>query len=197
MRVAVRFAAVVLSLAVCHPSVAADFQPVPVTGGIAELSPENTLIQFVGTHTGDKPDPRTGTFAKFSGQLSVDPASKSVKAISADIDTASLVTPIPKLTDHLKSPDFFEVREYPKAKFESTKIEADKAGVIEVTGNLSLHGKTKSITFPAKVSFAANGVTLQSEFSINRSEFGMTYGAGKVDDKVTLTVVVGQAAQPK
>lgn len=176
---------------------AADLQPVSVTGGVATLSPANTKIEFVGTHSGDKPDPRTGGFAKFSGKLHVDSSAGSISAISADIDTTSLYTPIPKLTDHLKTADFFEVREYPTAKFQSTAIKAGKAGSVEVTGKLTLHGVTKQIRFPAKVQVGEQGVSLVSQFSINRSEFGMTYGAGKVDDKVSLNVVVGQPTATK
>ncbi len=193
MRIAARslgFCSVVLAL--CSAVVAADLEPVPVAGGVATLSPANTKIEFVGTHSGDKPDPRTGGFGKFTGAVTVNPASKTVTAITADIDTASLQTPLPKLTDHLKTADFFEVREYPAARFQSTAIKADKAGAVEVTGKLTLHGVTKEISFPAKTQVTDKGVTLVSQFSINRSEFGMTYGQGKIDDKVSLTVVVGQ-----
>lgn len=193
MRIAVRcFSLCSIVLAICGAASAADLAPVPVTGGAAKLSPANTKIEFVGTHTGDKPDPRTGGFGKFTGAVVVDSATKSVTAITADIDTTSLQTPLPKLTDHLKTADFFEVREYPTARFQSTAIKADKAGAIEVNGKLTLHGVTKEISFPAKTQVTDKGVTLVSQFSINRSDFGMTYGAGKVDDKVSLTVVVGQ-----
>jgi polyisoprenoid-binding protein YceI len=170
-------------------------EPVPIAQGVATISPANSKITFVGTHSGDKPDPRTGGFAKFTGTVAVDPATKAVIKITADIDTTSLFTPIPKLTDHLKSADFFEVREYPTAKFESTKIVSGNSGTAVVTGKLTLHGKTQEISFPVTTMVTAEGLTLKSEFTINRSEFGMTYGAGKVEDKVSLTVVVGEKTQ--
>ncbi|QDU31158.1 hypothetical protein ETAA8_63110 [Anatilimnocola aggregata] len=183
-------AALGLMLGLASVTIAAE--AVPLNKGVATISAANSKITFVGTHSGDKPDPRVGGFAKFTGQVKVDPTTKSLTGITAEIDTSSLFTPIPKLTDHLKNPDFFEVREYPTAKFESTKVTPGKAGTATVTGKLTLHGVTKEISFPATTAVTAEGVTLTSEFAIQRSEFGMTYGAGKVDDKVSLTVVVGE-----
>lgn len=181
-----------MAMVACLASVSLAAEAVPLTKGVATISPANSKIAFVGTHSGDKPDPRVGGFAKFSGKVTVDPATKALTGVTADIDTASLFTSIPKLTDHLKNPDFFEVREYPRAKFESTKVTPGKDGAATVTGKLTLHGVTKEISFPATTSVTAEGLTLKSEFAIQRSEFGMTYGAGKVDDKVSLTVVVGE-----
>src|SRR5262245_39237234 len=103
-------------------SAAAFGEAVPLEKGAATISAGNSKITFVGTHSGDKPDPRTGGFAKFTGKVTVDPATKALTGVTADIDTTSLFTAIPKLTDHLKTADFFEVREYPTAKFESTKV---------------------------------------------------------------------------
>ena len=170
-------------------------EAVPVAKGVAMISAANSKITFVGTHSGDKPDPRTGGFAKFTGKVTVDQTTKTLTGITADIDTTSLFTAIPKLTDHLKAADFFEVREYPTAKFESTKVVPGKDGAATVTGKLTLHGKTQEISFPATVAITPEGVTLKSDFAINRSEFGMTYGVGKVDDKVSLSVVVGEKTQ--
>jgi polyisoprenoid-binding protein YceI len=59
-----------------------------------------------------------------------------------------------------------------------------------ITGDLTLCGKTKSITFPAKMTLKEDALTLESSFKINRMDFGMTYGKGKIDDEVTLTVRV-------
>jgi polyisoprenoid-binding protein YceI len=176
---------------------AAAEKPVPLAKGVAALSPDNTKIQFVGTHVGAKPDPRTGGFAKFSGKAQLDEAGKSLKSVSVNVDTASLFTEIPKLTDHLKTADFFEVREYPTAKFESTKITPGKDGQATITGNLTLHGVTKEISFPATVKVGAEGLVVKSEFSIDRTDFGMKFSPDRVEKKVSLTVVVGEKTQPK
>jgi polyisoprenoid-binding protein YceI len=172
-------------------------EPVPLEKGVATLSPVNSKITFVGTHSGAKPDPRTGGFGKFTGTVTVDPAKKTITGVTADIETASLFTEFPKLTAHLQTADFLEVREYPKATFASTKVTPGKEGTATVTGKLTLHGQTKEISFPVTYTVAAEGLTLKSEFTINRGEFGMSYGAGKVEDKVALSVVVGEKTEAK
>jgi len=180
-----------LALIIGHVAAVLAAAPAQIKAGVAALSPENTRIQFVCAHMKPKqPDPRTGHFAKFTGQAQIDAATKSLKSISVEIDTASLTTEIDKLTNHLKSPDFFEVRQYPTAKFESTKI-TPAQGKSEITGKLTLHGVTKEISFPATVAITPSGLSLHSEFSINRSQFGMTFGPNQVEDKVALTVTIG------
>ncbi len=178
-------------------SAAVELEPVPIDAGVAALTPDNMKIAFVGTHSGDKPDPRTGGFGKFMGKAEVDSAAKTLKAVSAEIETDSLWTQIEKLTNHLKSADFFDVREHPQAAFKSTRIEASDAaaGSVRITGNLTLHGVTKEISFPATVSISDAGLTLTSKFTIDRSEFGMDFGAGKVENQVSLTVVIGEKTE--
>lgn len=154
------------------------------------LSSENTTIQFVGTHVGDKPDPRKGQFSEFSGTMVADPAAGSVTSISVEIQTASLSTEIEKLTNHLKSPDFFDVRQFPTATFESTSITPGEGDTVTVTGNLTLHGETREIEFPATVTVNDDGVTLESSFTIDRTQFGMDYGLEQVEKEVAMTVTV-------
>lgn len=154
-----------------------------------KLTPENTLIQFVGTHKGDKPDPRTGKFGKFNG--AVQATDGKLTKITVVIDTASLETEIEKLTNHLKSPDFFDVRQNPEAKFVSKSIESAEDGTVKVTGDLTLLKKTKSISFPAKVNVGKD-ITLDAKFVINRVDFGMNYGTDNVHEEVTMTIKVGK-----
>ncbi len=171
-------------------------KPVAIKDGVAELSPENSRIQFVGTHVGEKPDPRVGGFEKFSGRLSADAG--AVTAVSFEIDTDSLWTEIgAKLTTHLKSPDFFDTKEFPEIKFHSNQVESTTGGKVSVTGDLTLHGVTKSVLVPAMVTFTDDGVTLVAEFTIDRTEFGISYEPGKVDKTVSLTVVIGEKTQSK
>lgn len=152
------------------------------------LTPENTLIQFVGVHADpDKPDPRTGKFNEFTGTITT--VDDEVKSINVEIDTASLSTEIEKLTNHLKSADFFNVNEHPKATFTSTQIEPAGDGKLNVTGDLTLLGNTQSITFPATVS-TGDDFSLQAEFQIDRTRFGMDYGTEGVLKEVDMTIKV-------
>ena len=164
----------------------------PIKGGVVTLTPANTKIVFVGTHAAPKkPDPRTGNFEKFSGQAEVDAEKKALKSVSVEIETGSLKTEFDKLTNHLNSPDFFDTREHPKAKFESTKITPGKDGEHTVVGKLTLLKTTKEISFPAKVTFSDGGLTLHSTFKIDRLDFGVGVNQGGVERPVSMTVTVG------
>ena len=150
------------------------------------LTEKNTTITFVGTKPGGKHD---GGFKAVSGNASVQNNDLTTLKITLDIDTTSLYSDNAKLTNHLKSPDFFGVKANPKAKFVSTRVEK-AGGDYTITGDLTMLGKTKAISFPAKLAVANSGLTLSSTFTIDRTQWGMTYGAGKVDNAVKLTVVV-------
>lgn len=149
------------------------------------LTGENTKVTFVGTKADGKHE---GGFKKASGTATLsNPADPTTLKISLTFDMASLYSDNAMLTGHLKSADFFEVKRYPKATFQSTKVaDAGPAG-FTVTGKLSMHGKTKEVSFPAKIS-TTGGLSLTSKFTIDRTAWGMVYGKGKVDDKVTINV---------
>ena len=158
------------------------------SGDVVTLTPENTKIQFVGIHTGDKPDPRTGSFASVDGTAEL--GGGSLISLEVNIDTTSLTTDIERLTDHLKSPDFFDVRQHPTARFVSTNIEDRGDGTVQVTGDLTMLGTTQSISFPATVN-VSDGLNLNAEFAIDRTQFGMDYSVDKVAAEVAMTVTVG------
>ncbi|WCC45214.1 YceI family protein [Tenacibaculum finnmarkense] len=86
-----------------------------------------------------------------------------------------------KLENHLKGADFFDVEKFPTAKFEVSSSEL-KGGKLQVTGNLTLRGTTKSITIPATVTQNKGMATFKSAvFSIDRTDFGVTYKSKKID----------------
>ncbi|MCO8122009.1 YceI family protein [Stieleria sp. TO1_6] len=174
-----------------------QLKPVPLNSGVATLAPANSRIDFVGTHEGDKPDPRKGGFEKFSGKASVGDDG-ALESVAFEIETGSLWTEIDKLTAHLKSPDFFGVRENPKASFRSTAVAAGKAdGEVVITGEFTLLGNTQQIKVPATVQTTPEGLTLVSDFKIDRTKFGMNYGQGKVTNEVQLIVTIGKATKSK
>lgn len=185
--------AVIVGIAFATGQISYGADAVPVQKGTASITPQNTKLQFVCAHVGPRPDPRKGGFAKFMGKAEVDIASKTLKSLDVDIDTASLFTEVgDMLTNHLKSPDFFEVRRFPTAHFESTKIAVNSSGTTQITGKLTLHGVTREITFPATVEIDGSGLKLKTEFTLDRLEYGINYDPSKVENKVSLTVVVGE-----
>ncbi|AZA86382.1 YceI family protein [Chryseobacterium shandongense] len=83
-----------------------------------------------------------------------------------------------KLNGHLKNGDFFEVEKYPTAIFKITGIKKNNDKVYNslVTGNLTVKGKTNTISFPAKITYANGTVSLASKkFSIDRQKFDVAY----------------------
>ncbi|WP_347173651.1 YceI family protein [Polaribacter uvawellassae] len=89
-----------------------------------------------------------------------------------------------KLEGHLKSADFFDVAEYPTAKFVITKVEENE-GKLSVTGNLNIKDVTKSITIPATLSEVDGVHVFKSEdFNINRADFNVKYGSKSFFDNL-------------
>ncbi|MCY7374847.1 MAG: YceI family protein [Pyrinomonadaceae bacterium] len=158
-------------------------------GTALPLTPENSKVEFVGSKVTGKHD---GGFKMFTGTIDLVNAKPEESKVSFDIDANSIYSDDEKLTGHLKSADFFDVEKYPKATFVSTKIVPDAAkgaGNYTVTGDFDLHGQKKSIVFPAKITVDDAQVAVESEFSINRKDFGIIY-AGKTDDLIRDDVVI-------
>ena len=156
------------------------------------ITPDNATIGFVGSKvTGS----HNGGFKLFKGTFEVVPTKLESSKITAEIDTNSIFTDTDRLTNHLKSPEFFDVAKFPTSTFVSTGIEAGvkdpkaKDATHTVTGNLTLHGVTKSISFPAKIVVSGDKATLDSEFFINRKDFGIMY-PGKANDLIRDEVVI-------
>jgi polyisoprenoid-binding protein YceI len=157
---------------------------VPALAEDVKLNGENTKITWVGTKPGGK---HNGGFKTLTGTATV--SGGELTKVEVEIDTESLYADDPKLTAHLKSPDFFGVKNNPKARFSTTKIEkGDKE--VTITGDLTLNGKTKSVSFPATVSHAGGALKIDAALTIDKRDFGMTYGGGKIDDQVAIKVAV-------
>lgn len=162
----------------------------PQTAGQGQkysFNSQNSKIEFVASKvTGS----HNGTFKEFSGVI--DYAGQPEKAqVNVTIDMNSVSTDADGLTQHLKTPDFFDVAKFPQATFKSTEIKpgGDKGASHTVTGNFQLHGVTKSISFPATISATADSVSVESTFSINRKDFGINY-AGATDNAIRDGVVM-------
>jgi polyisoprenoid-binding protein YceI len=93
------------------------------------------------------------------------------------------------LTSHLKAPDFFDVEKFPQSTFDVTSLEKAEEGSWNISGNFTLHGVTKNITFPATVSQNGDTVKINADFDINRKDFGIVF-PGKPDDLIRDEVVI-------
>jgi polyisoprenoid-binding protein YceI len=116
------------------------------------------------------------------------------------IDMNSLAcTDAPKLTGHLKNEDFFNVPSYPTTKFVISKVDNSKGNPI-ITGNLTIKNKTKSISFPAKVTTTADGLSAEAKgVKVNLLDFDIQYrsasffsdlGNKAIEDEFTLDIQI-------
>ena len=147
----------------------------------------DSTIHFLGSKAigGEQP----GGFKSFVGQLNVADGKLVAKGSKIVIDMDSTWTKAgDRLTNHLKNEDFFDVPKFPTSSFSATNIEADGAAQ-KVTGNLTLHGVTQSISFPATVQVSDEKVSLQAEFAINRFDFGIEF-PGQADNLIRKEVVL-------
>ncbi|TWA85744.1 polyisoprenoid-binding protein YceI [Azospirillum brasilense] len=180
-------AAAALSALVALPLTA---QAAPVA---YKLDPAHTAVVFIVDHLGFAK--AMGRFNTFAGELSFDKDAADKSSLSVTIDTTSVDTNHAKRDEHLKSPDFFNAKEFPKMTFKSTKIETtgDKTGKLH--GDLTLLGVTKPVVLD--VTFNKDGVSPASKqetvgFSargtIKRSDFGMKYGVPNIGDDIQVII---------
>lgn len=168
-----------------------------VESAIFAFSGDNSTIGFEGSKvTGT----HVGGFTAFEGTAKVAGGDVLTTQISLAIDMNSTQSDDPDLTTKLKSAEFFDVEKFPTATFTSTSIAASPSGgTYDVTGNLTLHGVTKGITFPAEITVDEDTLTAGAEFSINRNDWGISY-PGAADDLIRANVLLyfevnGTAAQ--
>ena len=151
-----------------------------------EISSDST-IRFVGSKVTGSHD---GGFKSFNGSIAVADGSLLAAGSAVEIDMASTWTDTDRLTGHLKSGDFFGVEENPTSTFVFTSVKpsGEEFG-ITISGDLTLHGVTRNISFPAQVKISDEKLMLKSEFYIKRFDFEITY-PGKTDDLIREEVVI-------
>jgi polyisoprenoid-binding protein YceI len=133
-----------------------------------------------------------GRFNDVSGAFTIDPdpakCSFTLTLKADSIDTANK-----KRDEHLKSPDFFNVKQYPTISFTSKAVKKVKDGY-QVTGDLTMHGETKSVTFDllggrqAEFPKGTKRTGYSADFVLKRSAYGMKNLVGPVGDDVHLSV---------
>ena len=165
---------------------ALDAGAAPTSGGQPfKFGPDSGSIEFVGSKvTGS----HNGGFRNFAGEFHVANGRVTDSGNRIVIDASSLWADDNRLTGHLKTADFFNVGQFPTATFVTTSVKQSN-GDATITGDLTLHGVTKSISFPAKIGVTGNAVDVTAEFAINRFDFEIIY-PGKANDLIRKEVVL-------
>jgi polyisoprenoid-binding protein YceI len=165
----------------------------PGVGFAVPLTAENTRVTFIGTAG---PNSHEGEFDRLQGEWTLPTGDPNASRLWIRIETGSLRTKIGLLTKHLMANDFIDVEHFPTATFVSSRVEpADGLGgaTHRVTGEFTIHGENRAITFPARVVVTANMATLDGTFTISQTAFGMAAAAEKTKDEVPVTVSIRTA----
>lgn len=145
--------------------------------GSYAVDPVHSSVHFMIKHAGITNF--YGRFNDLAGTFTFDPENPGSSNLEFTVKTESVDTNNNGRNEHLRSPDFFNARQFPTATFKSTAFTDLGDGMWEVTGNLSLHGQTKPIT----VNFEWLGTgtfrnsdiaAFEAHFTFKRSDFGMT-----------------------
>ncbi len=117
--------------------------------------------------------PLTGIFGEVTGHGTV--SADGVASGTLIVVATSVETKNAKRDKHLRSADFFDVEKFPETTFVAQKIDPDGDG-IRVTGDLTVRGTTRTITFPASVQrIADNEISLDAEVPIDRRDYGLRW----------------------
>ncbi len=141
-----------------------------------------------------------GGFKVFNGEVVLDDQHLEKSKITAHAETASIDTGNEQRDAHLRSADFFDAEKFPTISFVSTKIEQTENEEFKVTGDLTIHGVTKSVTFTGEFSGKVKDVYgviragINAHTTINRKDFGLSWNAAleaggwAVDEKVKIEI---------
>jgi len=123
----------------------------------------------------------TGNFTKFSGTFNYDASAPGKSSVEATIDAASIDTRMAKRDEDVRSPSFLDVVKYPQIVFKSTQVAQEGPDKLKVTGDLTLHGVTKSVILDVtmggetKDPWGNTRAGFEATTSIKRQDFNLTY----------------------
>jgi len=132
-----------------------------------------------------------GQFNKIAGSIYFDPTNIDNSSVELTIDVSSIFTGVPKRDDHLRSPDFFDMEQYPNISFKSIRITSVNGTQVKVTGDLTIHGITRQITVPVEISGPVkdpfgDGLSLGFTASaiINREDYEIKWNQPMADNGI-------------
>ncbi len=149
-----------------------------------------------------------GQFKIISGQLHIDEQNPANSWVDAEADASSVDTRDERRDGHLRSPDFFDAATYPKLIFKSSKVEKVGDEEYKVTGDLTMHGVTKQVTFDAEYSgqikdlYGLQRAGLTAKTTINRKDFNLNWNAALesggvlVSDNVKIEIDLAAVNKP-
>lgn len=132
----------------------------------------------------------TGSFGGIEGAILFDPQNTTGSHFDVSVDAATVNTDNDLRDDHLKKESYFDVSNYPRIKLISEKISRGKgSNAFVFSGQLTIKGKSKTITFPFTATPNADGYLFKGNFKINRRDFGVG-GISTIANELEVTVSV-------
>jgi polyisoprenoid-binding protein YceI len=178
--------------------VAVSAQAAPVT---YKLDPGHTMVLFSWNHFGYS-NP-TADFGLGEGTVVFDEQNPAKSSVDVTLPLASLDTHVPALDKHLKEADFFDADKYPTVTFKSTKVQPLGGHKFNVTGDLTVHGVTKTVVLAATLNKVgphpmtkAQSIGFDAAASIKRSDFGVGAYVPKVSDEISIRITT-EGSVPK
>jgi polyisoprenoid-binding protein YceI len=161
-----------------------------------QIDPAHTNAQFVVRHLGISNV--QGDFTKVSGTIQLDEKDVTKSSVNATIDVGSIDSRNSDRDNDLKSPNFFDVAKFPTMTFQSKKIARGADGKLQMTGDLTLHGVTKEVTFSLdgpsdaiKDPWGNSRRGVSATTTIHRSDFGITkYPSAVIGEDIAVTLDV-------
>lgn len=153
----------------------------------ALLAAGDTEVSFVAEVTGES---TAGIFSETAVTALIDQGNLSSSSIVATVQTASVSSENSQLESTLPDAEWFDVQSWPQATFESTGIESNTDGTLQVTGNLTIKSTTQEISFPMLLSIEADKQVARGEFVISRRDFDIGLTSQESEDFVAHNVTV-------
>jgi polyisoprenoid-binding protein YceI len=156
------------------------------------VDPVHSTAQFTARHFGIVPV--IGTIPILSATVQLHPGSQIPVAVSAQLDATKLDTHNDRRDNDLRSPHYFDTATAPTIKFISTKVDGTDPNHFTITGSLTMHGQTHPIVLNAGVVGSGKSPRGQSiiayaaSATVDRTEWGMTYGPMIVGNNVDLSI---------
>jgi polyisoprenoid-binding protein YceI len=148
--------------------------PALAAGTYSRVLPEKSSLAFVSQQMGVSVD---GTFRKFAATLDFDPAKPEAGKATLDIELASIDAGGPEANDEVKGKNWFDVKQFPTARFVSTSVKPLGNNRYEVRGQMSIKGKTHEVAAPFTLKPEGAGAVLEGSFPLKRLDYGVGTGA--------------------
>ncbi len=126
-----------------------------------------------------------GSFKGLKGQINWDAENPAASIFDITVDVNTINTGIDARDSHLRKEDYFNAAAYPVIRFTSTAVNSSN-----ITGNLTIKGVTKKISFPFTVKPSAGGYLFQGSFEISRKDFGVGGGSAVLSDNANVSLKI-------